>query len=181
MQFASETTSSSLVRTFGMDGEQVERLCEEVKVQGLGNASIAIKLFTKGHVVACSELATDFVSNRTRSTGGISEVLKLSGAFHSLYMSPAVEEFSKAVNSVPLKMPRVPTYSNITAKPFISVEEMKQLIVKQLTHCILWNEVIVNIKNNFPDCNFVECGPGRQLHFLLKKIDKKIKCINYSS
>lgn len=181
MQAASEATPSNLVRIFGMDAGQVGRLCEEVIVKGLGQASVAINLFTKGHVIACSKKAMDVVNEKTRAVGAIAEVLKLSGAFHSSYMSPAVEVFSKAVSNTPLIMPAIPVYSSDTAKPFTSVKEIKELVIKQLTHCISWNELIDNMRSDYPNCSFVECGPGKQLHFLLKKIDRKIRCINYST
>ena len=179
MQSASETTSSTLVRIIGLDREQVEGLCEEVMLGGLGSVSIAIKLFSKGHVIACSEQAKDIVIDKAKAAGGNSEVLKLSGAFHSSYMLQASKVFREAVHRAHLVIPTLPMYSNVTAKPFTDVEDMKELIIKQLTTTISWNELIGNMRNDYPNCSFVECGPGRQLHSLLKKMDKKIKCINY--
>lgn len=161
-----------------MDSEEVEQLCKELMVKGLGEASIAIKLYTKGHVIACSKQAIDVVK---ATAIGRSEVLELSGAFHSSYMSSALEGFSQAVNKASLVIPPIPIYSNVTAKPFTSVEDMKVLITKQLTHRISWNELISNMRHDYPNCHFVECGPGKQLHILLKKMDRKIKCINYSA
>lgn len=181
MQSASDLTPSNLVRIFGIDSEQVEELCGEVKVKGLGDASIAIRLFTKGHVVACNKQAVDIIIERTRAAGGTVEVLKLSGGFHSSYMSLALQDFSITVNNASLMLPTIPVYSNVTGKPFTSIEDMRELITKQLTHCLLWNELICNMRYDYPNCNFVECGPGNQLHFLLKKMDRKIKCINYNA
>ena len=181
MQFACDATPSSLIRVVGMDSEQVEELCKELMVERLGDASIAIKLFTKGHVMACSKEAVDAISDKIQAVGGTSEVLKLSGAFHSSYMSPALDDFSAAVKNASLTMPTIPIYSNVTAKPFTSIENMKELVTKQLTHCVLWNELIGNMRQDYCNSDFVECGPGKQLHFLLKKIDKKITCINYST
>ena len=181
MQSASEATKSYLVRIVGMDSEQVERLCEEVMAEGLGDASVAIRLFNKGNVIACSERAMDVVSDKARAAGGTTEVLKLSGAFHSSYMSPALERFSDAVNRTPLVMPSIPIYSNVTAKPFTNVEDMRELVIKQLMHTVSWNELINNMRSDYPGCSFVECGPARQLHAMLRKMDKKIKCINYTA
>ena len=181
MQSASDTTPSSLVRIFGMDSEHVEGLCEEVMVEGLGDASIAIKLFAKGHVIACSKQAENLVGDKTRAAGGIAEVLQLSGGFHSSYMSSAVEDFTAAVNNASLTVPTIPVYSNVTGKPFTSIEDMKRLVTQQLTCRVSWNELICNMRSDYPNCHFVECGPGNQLHFLLKKIDRKIKCTNYSA
>lgn len=181
MQSAADTTPSTLIRIFGMDGKQVEGLCEEVMAEGLGDASISINLFTKGHVIACNKLATSIVSDRTRAAGGIAEVLQLSGGFHSSYMSSAVKDFTTAVNNVSLTLPSIPVYSNVTGKPFTGIEDMKELITKQLTCCVSWHELICNMRSDYPDCHFVECGPSNQLHFLLKKMDRKIKCTNYSA
>lgn len=181
MQSASEMTPSSLVRILGMNYGQVEKLCGELMTEGWGDASVAIKLYSKANVIACSERATGVVSDRTRAAGGSVEVLNLSGAFHSSYMSPAVKKFTSAVNSTPLIMPTIPVYSSITAKPFTNIADMKELMIKQLSHCVLWNELVVNMRNDYPATSFVECGPGKQLHFLLKKMDKKIKCISYNT
>jgi len=181
MQSASEMTSSTLVRIIGMDSEQVEGLCEEAMVEGLGIVSIAIKLFSKGHVIACSEQAKDIVIDKAKAAGGNTGVLKLSGAFHSSYMLQASEAFGEAVHKAHLVIPTLPIYSNVTAKPFTNVEDMKELMIKQLTNTISWNKLICNMRNDYINCSFVECGPGRQLHSLLKKIDKKIECINHTA
>ena len=180
MQMASDEISSRLLRVTGLDKEQIENVCTVVKQSGYGDCSITNKLFPRGFIIGSSTRAVDFVSNCIQERGGSIKVLALSGAFHSLYMSPATEQFAVAVNKVPLQLPKLPVYSNVTGKLYSSVEEIRTLLVKQLTSCIVWDTVMENIMKDYPQCSFVECGPGRQLNYILKRLNKRVKCINYT-
>ena len=179
MQMASDKMSSRLLKVTGLDSKQTEDVCSSVKQEGYGDCSITNKLFPKGFIIGSSTQAIDFASNCVQERGGKVEVLSLSGAFHSSYMSPAIEQFAAAVNKAPVQLPKLPVYSNVTGKPYSSIEEIRTLLVKQLTSCVVWDTVMENMMKDYPQCSFVECGPGRQLNFILKKLNKRAKCVNF--
>jgi len=179
MQMASDKISSRLLKLTGLDNEQAEDVCSVVQQEGYGDCSITNKLYPRALIIGSSTQAIDFVSDCVQERGGSVEVLPLSGAFHSSFMLPAIEQFAEAVNKAPLQLPNLPVYSNVTCRPYSSVEEIRTLLVKQLTNCIAWDSVIENMMKDYPQCSFVECGPGRQLNFILKKLNKQAKCVNF--
>lgn len=180
MQMASDKMPSSNVRVTGLNQEQTEDLCNTVQRRGYGDCCISNKLFTNGYIIGCSTQAADFVIEYVQQRGGHTEVFALSGAFHTSYMSPAIEQFTEAVNKTPLQLPSLPVYSNVTGQPYSSVDNIRSILIKQLTSCIVWDKVITNMMKDFPQCSFVECGPGRQLTYLVKKLNKRTKCTNFN-
>ncbi|XP_065915876.1 probable malonyl-CoA-acyl carrier protein transacylase, mitochondrial isoform X2 [Dysidea avara] len=180
LQMACNKVSSCSIRVIGLDKKQIEDLCNVVKLRGYGDCSVSNKLFPIGCTIGSSTQAINFISNYVQQKGGRSKVFALSGAFHSSYMSPATEQFAAAVNKAPFQLPKLPVYSNVTGKPYSSVEEIQTLLVEQLTSCVVWDTVMENMMKDYPQCSFVECGPGSQVNLILKKLNKQAECINYS-
>jgi trans-AT polyketide synthase/acyltransferase/oxidoreductase domain-containing protein len=96
--------------------------------------------------------------------------LKVSGAFHSRYMSEVKEEFRKAINPSTLSVISIPVVSNYTAKPYTdSIQESIENMVNQLDNPIQWLQSIESILE-VGHCDFIELGPGEVLTNLVKKI-----------
>jgi len=96
--------------------------------------------------------------------------LKVSGAFHSRYMSEVKEEFRKAIDPSTLSVISIPVISNYTAKPFTdSIQDSIENMVNQLDNPIQWLQSIESILE-IGHCDFVELGPGEVLTNLVKKI-----------
>lgn len=96
--------------------------------------------------------------------------LKVSGAFHSRYMSEVKEEFRKAIDPSTLSVISIPVISNYTAKPYTdSIQDSIENMVNQLDNPIQWLQSIESILE-VGHCDFVELGPGEVLTNLVKKI-----------
>ena len=64
--------------------------------------------------------------------------------------------------------------SNVTAKEILSIEELKNLLIKQIENRVRWRESVINMIDN--DVNhFIEIGPGKVLSGLVKRINKDVK------
>ena len=64
--------------------------------------------------------------------------------------------------------------SNVTANEISNIDELKQLLVKQIENRVRWRESVINMINN--DVNhFIEIGPGKVLSGLVKRINKEVK------
>lgn len=100
--------------------------------------------------------------------------LNVSGAFHSPLMSPAAKELGKRLESVELRPPKVPIYSNVTGKPEINTDVIRTLLIDQLTHPVLWEDTINNMVSNSLT-KVIEVGPGKVLQGLVKRIDRSVK------
>jgi [acyl-carrier-protein] S-malonyltransferase len=103
--------------------------------------------------------------------------LVVSGAFHSPLMESAQNALSEGLNNVSIYDAKFPVYANVSAEPVINKEEIKKLLLKQLTSPVRWEETIKNmIKDGFDE--FFEIGPGKVLQGLVKRISPDVKCFS---
>jgi len=158
----------------GLSPEQVIEICNSFKGEGIVQAAnfnspgqIAIS-GDKKTVLKALEAAKDMGSKRTVE-------LVVSGAFHSPLMNEAQEGLAKVLQSTTMKDAAVPVYTNVTGKPVVKGDVLKELLLKQLTSPVLWQDIIQNmIKDGFTD--FVEVGPGQVLKGLNRRIDRDASC-----
>jgi [acyl-carrier-protein] S-malonyltransferase len=99
------------------------------------------------------------------------KMLNVSGAFHTPYMQAASEKLAKTLDEAEIKMPSIAVYSNVTGKPYESVEEIKTLLKRQLLEPVRWEQgtqhlVTIGCKQ------YVEAGPGKQLKAMMRRIDQ---------
>lgn len=103
--------------------------------------------------------------------------LPVSGAFHSPLMEAAREAFSRAVDKVRVSDARIPVYSNVTARPVIAADEIRSLMVRQLTSPVRWTETIRNMASDGMGRAF-EIGPGNVLAGLIKRIVESFEVVS---
>jgi [acyl-carrier-protein] S-malonyltransferase len=99
----------------------------------------------------------------------LAKELPVSGAFHSPLMESACEGLRAALERTEMHDARVPVYANVTARPVRDAKEIRELLFQQLTHPVRWEESVVNMASDGVT-TFVECGPGRVLQGLVKRI-----------
>lgn len=100
--------------------------------------------------------------------------LPVSGAFHSPYMEPIVEEFRLAVEKTKFKTPICPIYQNIKGRPSSDIELIKENLINQLTNPVMWRHTILHMIEDGAT-EFTEIGPGNFLRGLVLQINKKVK------
>lgn len=99
--------------------------------------------------------------------------LKVSGAFHSKYMSEARTEFGQFLENVPLFSPRKPVISNVKARAYPSdVQSVRGILADQINNPVRWTESI-RVLMGMGCESFVEVGPGNVLTGLVNKIRKE--------
>jgi [acyl-carrier-protein] S-malonyltransferase len=96
--------------------------------------------------------------------------LKVSGAFHSPLMKPAVPGLQQALEQVTFAEPRVPIFANATAGPVTTGADARRLLAEQLTAPVRWVECMQAAGAAVPGARFIEMGPGNVLSGLLKRI-----------
>ena len=98
--------------------------------------------------------------------------LQVSGAFHSPYMESARIELEDAVNEAKIETPSAPIYQNYDAIGYTDTHKIRSNLISQLTSPVRWTQSVNNmIENNVK--KFIECGPGRVLQGLVKKINRE--------
>ena len=98
-------------------------------------------------------------------------ILPVGGAFHSPLMQPAEEELAQAIHATTFSKGICPVYQNVDAKPYTDPEQIKENLIKQLTAPVRWTQTVQNMVQDGAT-QFIECGPGKVLQGLVKKINK---------
>ncbi|MBO7258017.1 MAG: ACP S-malonyltransferase [Alphaproteobacteria bacterium] len=95
--------------------------------------------------------------------------LAVSGGFHSPLMQSAADKMREVLAETPLKNPIVPVISNVLAEPIQEAEQIKELLVRQVTGSVLWTDSMHKMVDDMGINRFVECGNGKVLAGLVKK------------
>lgn len=172
MQRACEMNPSTMAAILGLADEKVEEICasitEEVVVAANYNCpgQLVISGSIKGIDIACEKM---------KAAGAKRALpLQVGGAFHSPLMEPAREELAKAIESTNFSPPTCPIYQNVNAKPSTSIAEIKMNLIAQLTSPVRWTQSVQNMVGD-GGTTFIECGPGKVLQGLVKKIAPQVE------
>lgn len=166
MQRACEINPSTMAAIIGLDDKVVEEVCAsiaEVVVAANYNCpgQLVISGSIKGIEIACEKL---------KAAGAKRALpLQVGGAFHSPLMEPAREELAAAIESTMFSRPVCPVYQNVNALPSTDVEVIKKNLIAQLTSPVRWTQSVQKMVKDGATI-FVECGPGKVLQGLVKKI-----------
>lgn len=96
--------------------------------------------------------------------------LKVSGAFHSPLMAPAVDGLRAALEGAGFRDPVFPVIANASAAPVRTAAEARRLLAEQLTAPVRWVECQGEADRIAPGARHLELGPGSVLSGLLRKI-----------
>ena len=100
--------------------------------------------------------------------------LPVSAPFHCNLMNKATGIMSEELNKLSFNQVENKLISNVTAKEVLDIDELKELLVKQIENRVRWRESVINMINN--DVNhFIEIGPGKVLSGLVKRINREVK------
>ena len=172
MQAAADETPSSMVSVLGLDREQLQKVCDEARVDGevlqIANLLCKGNIAVSGHIASCERLP-----EVAQAAGAMKSIpLAVAGAFHTPIMESAVAKLESALSDVEIGATRVPVYSNVDAQPHSQPGEFKQLLVTQVCGPVLWQESIEKMLADGYD-EFYEVGVGRVLRSLMKRINRK--------
>jgi len=85
---------------------------------------------------------------------------------------------SERLAAITINNARLPVYSNITARPVTDGGKIKELLVRQVTGSVLWEDSVKNMIDEGVS-KFIEVGPGKVLAGLIKKISANVEVISY--
>jgi [acyl-carrier-protein] S-malonyltransferase len=153
----------------------VDELVKEARAAG--KLEIANYLCPGNTVVSGVLAACNAIEQLAPQKGGRTVRLAVAGAFHTDLMKPADEELAAILQTVELKIPRMPVWSKVDAKPHTNPAEIRDLLVRQLLNPVRWEETMRNLLADGVD-RFYEIGPNRVLAGLLKRVNRRIDCRN---
>jgi [acyl-carrier-protein] S-malonyltransferase len=103
--------------------------------------------------------------------------LKVSGAFHSHLMEPAVDGLTAAIAGFTFRKPSVPLVANVTGEVLTDTKAIKQELIDQLLNCVQWQRSVENMIATGVT-TFFEIGPGQVLTGLIKRISPGVQVFN---
>jgi [acyl-carrier-protein] S-malonyltransferase len=150
-----------------LDRAGAEQAVAEVKQQG-GDLLLIANYNTPGQFVASgAKEAIAVLQEKVKALRGRALPLPVSGAFHSPLMEEASKELARALNKVSWSRARFPVYANVTGAPALEADELKALVLRQMTSAVRWSDTVLNQWKNGVR-RFVECGPKGALSRMVK-------------
>lgn len=168
MQAACELQQSTMAAVLALADEKVEEICA-----GIDGVVVPANYNCPGQLVISGAYeAVEQACEQMKEAGAKrAMILQVGGAFHSPLMEPAREELAAAIEQTQFNEAKCPVYQNVSGLPFTGVNEIKENLIAQLTSPVRWTQCVNNmIKDGATE--FVECGPGKVLQGLVKKIDR---------
>jgi [acyl-carrier-protein] S-malonyltransferase len=166
MQKACEIEPSTMAAVLGLSDDQIEKVCAE-----FNGEVVAANFNCPGQVVISGSIKGVELAGEKLKEAGAKRVLLLpvGGAFHSPFMEPARLELAAAIEAAKIDRPVCPIFQNVNARASQNEVEIKANLIAQLTGPVRWTQSIEAMVSA-GTTEFIECGPGKVLQGLVKKI-----------
>jgi [acyl-carrier-protein] S-malonyltransferase len=170
MYAAGQARPGAMAAVLGLATAQVDQACNEAS--GSDGVAVAANLNAPDQTVISGDPAAVSRAGEGCKTRGAKRVLplKVSGAFHSPLMAPAVDGLHDALTGVAFADPAFPVIANASGEAVRTGTDAKRLLVDQLTAPVRWVACMQSAATLVPGATFVEIGPGGVLSGLLKRI-----------
>ncbi len=170
MQRACEQNPSTMAAILGLADAVIEQICADVAAE-TGEIVVPANYNCPGQVVISgSNEGIRIACERLKEAGAKRALpLPVGGAFHSPLMEPARAALAQAIENTPFQAPRCPIYQNVNARPSTDVPTIKANLIAQLTAPVRWTQSVEAMVADGATV-FTECGPGKVLQGLVKKI-----------
>ena len=175
MQESAPEGQGAMTAVLGMTMNEVEK--EISLLQKEGTCEIANDNSDGQVVVSGTKKTIDLLNENLKKKNKRGIILPVSAPFHSSLMKKASESMKEKINDSDFLKPKPSIISNVTAKEENNVNDIKSLLVEQITSRVRWRES-VNYMINKGVKDFIEIGPGKVLSGLVKKINKNVKTSN---
>ena len=172
MQKAVPVGEGAMAALLGIELEPAQEACKEAaqgEIVTVANDNGGGQVVVSGHKAAverCIETAKPRGARRGM-------LLPVSAPFHCPLMQPAADAMQRALETVTLATPRVPLIANVLAAEITEPSAIKQRLVEQVTGLVRWRESVQYMKSQGVEA-LVECGTGKVLLGLVKRIDKEM-------
>jgi len=167
----------AMAAVLGLATSEVEEACRAASSETA--VVVAANLNAPDQTVLSGDPAAVELAGQGCKTRGAKRVIpiKVSGAFHSPLMEPAVPGLASALGTAPFAEPVIPVIANASAAPVESAAEARRLLAEQLTAPVRWVGCMERAAALVPGGTFYEIGPGTVLGGLLKRIVPGASCV----
>lgn len=173
MQEAVPIGEGGMAAIIRLEREKIIAICEEISAQG--KIVQAVNFNCPGQVVIAG--TTDAVATaceKMKEAGARRAIpLPVSAPFHSTLMQPAAEKLAQVLHTIEIKEAQIPVIANVHAQPVHTSAEIRESLVEQAAHPVLWEDSMHVLLAKGID-TVVEVGPGTVLSGFMKKIESGV-------
>lgn len=174
MQQAVPVGQGAMAAILGLDAGVVAEACSDIERDGGEAVSPANYNDPKQTVIAGSKSGVEAACLRLKEMGAKRTVLlAVSAPFHSPLMRPAAETLRQQLALVPIRTPAVPVVNNIDVAVCSAPDDIRDALYRQAFGPVRWVEVVLALQSRGLQ-TVIECGPGKVLAGLVKRIDSGI-------
>lgn len=174
MQEAVPVGRGALAAIVGLDNAAVQSVCEKAKVDG--ETISPVNFNSPGQVVIGGDTqAVERAIIMAKEAGAkLTKLLPVSVPSHCVLMKPAAEKLAILLQKISIKKPTLPVLNNVDVKIYDSPDSIRDGLTRQLFMPVRWVEVIESFAKSGIN-NVIECGPGKVLTGLNKRIDSSLQ------
>jgi len=172
MQEACEENEGAMLSVIGLDSTSLQDVAQAsgVEVANYNSAEQTVLSGSKRNIQEAEKIAKAQGAKRAIP-------LNVAGAYHSSLMKPAADRMRAFLDGVQVNPVKFPVISNVTGQAHGSPEAIKENMIRQITSSVKWVDCVQTISKLGVNC-FVECGPGRVLSGLVKRIEPQARLCN---
>lgn len=173
MQEAVPAGIGGMAAVLAMDAGKIEEVIAPIEGVQIANYNCPGQI-----VISGKREAVDEASLRLKEAGAKRVIpLNVSGPFHSRMLEEAGRKLKEVLDTVEIRTPEIPYAANVTAEYVTRAEDVKPLLVKQVSSSVRWEQTMRMMLEDGVD-TFIEIGPGKTLAGFMKKIDRTARVIN---
>jgi [acyl-carrier-protein] S-malonyltransferase len=176
MQEAVPAGQGAMAAIIGLDDALIIEACKNAEQ---GEVVSAVNFNSPGQVVIAGTAAAVERASALCKEAGAKRALPLpvSAPFHTSLMKPAANRLAEQINATEFKAPQIPVVHNVTAKTETDPQKIKALMIEQIYSAVRWVECVNTISEAGITIT-VECGPGKVLSGLNKRINSELTTLS---
>ncbi|RHW39682.1 [acyl-carrier-protein] S-malonyltransferase [Lysinibacillus yapensis] len=164
----------AMAAILGLDAESLKAVCDQVTSQGeivqLANLNCPGQI-----VISGTKQGVELASATAKEAGAKRAIpLVVSGPFHSELMRGASVQLKEVIDAIEVTTPHTPIISNVGAEALEDAASIRQEMIEQVYSPVLWEKDVQKLLE-LGVTTFIECGPGKVLSGLVKKVDRSVK------
>lgn len=177
MQTAVPVGEGAMAAVLGLDDAKIEEIC--AATEGVVEA---VNYNSPGQVVVAGHTqAVEAALGALKDAGAKrAMLLPVSAPFHTSLMRPAGEKLAQALAELTINAPVIPVVHNVHAQTEANPAQIKELLTQQIYSAVKWVSCVQTMTDSGIEMT-VECGPGKVLSGLNKRIQKSLQCLNVES
>lgn len=175
MQNAVPVGVGGMAAILGLDDDTVKFVCETAQSEVSGEVVQPVNFNSPGQVVIAGHKDAVAKACELAKAAGAKRalVLPVSAPFHSVLLKPAADVLAEALTRFTMNVPQIKVVNNVDVQIENDADKIRDALVRQAWHPVRWVECVTAMANDGVT-DMVECGPGKVLAGLAKRIDARV-------